>query len=64
MQADMEGDLVHMKLEGNMVHILNKIDPTWHTKYIEIENRTPVVYVNLNKALYGTIQAAFLSDRT
>ena len=60
MQADMEGPDVHMKLEGNMVRILEKIDPKLYSKYVVIENGKSVIYVKLNKALYGTIQASLL----
>ena len=37
MQADMEGDDVHMKLEGKMVHLLAQIDPKLYRKYITDE---------------------------
>ena len=33
MQADMEGDDVHLRLEGKMVNILTKIDPKLYSKY-------------------------------
>ena len=38
MQAEMEGDDVHMKLEGKMVNILTKINPSSYTKYSSTEN--------------------------
>ena len=60
MQSDMEGPDTHMKLEGKMVSILSKIDPKLYSKYIAKEKRKPVMYVKLQKALYGTIQAALL----
>ena len=60
MQADMEDDHVHMKLEGKMVHLLAQIDPKLYRKYITDEKGKPVMYVKLKKALYGTLQAAML----
>jgi hypothetical protein len=55
----MEGKVV-MKLEGVMAEVLQKIDPTKYEKYTTRENGKPVVYVILNKALYGTLQATLL----
>jgi hypothetical protein len=59
MQADME-DLVHMKLEGKMADLLLKIDDAFYRKYMVTENGKPVLYVELKKALYGTLKAALL----
>ena len=60
MQADMEGDDVNMKLEGQMVHLLAKLDPTLYRKFVIDEGGKPVLYVQLKKALYGTLQGAML----
>ena len=60
MQADMEGDDVHMKLEGKMVHLLAQIDPKLYRKYITDEKGKLEMYVKLKKALYDTLQAAML----
>ena len=59
MQADME-DVVHMKLEGKMAELMVRIDPKLYRKYVQIEKGREVLYVELKKALYGTITAAFL----
>jgi hypothetical protein len=59
MQSDMEGKVL-MKLEGVMAEVLQKIDPTLYEQYTTHKNGKPVVYVILNKALYGTLQAALL----
>ncbi|KAI2499082.1 Reverse transcriptase (RNA-dependent DNA polymerase) [Fragilaria crotonensis] len=59
MQADME-DTVHMKLEGKMAELLVRCDPKLYRKYIQIENGKEVLYVQLEKALYGTLKAALL----
>ena len=60
MQSDMEGEVTHMKLEGEMVKILERIDPKLYSKYKKVENGRSVLYVKLKKALYGTLQAALL----
>jgi hypothetical protein len=59
MQSDMKGKVV-MKLEGVMAEVIVKIDPKLYTKYIAKENGKDVIYVILQKALYGTLQAALL----
>ncbi len=59
MQADME-DVVHMKLEGLMGELLVKIDPAPYRKHVLMEKGKQVLYVELKKALYGTLKAALL----
>ena len=59
MQADMD-ETVHMNLEGKMAELLVKIDPKLYRPFILTENGKPVLYVELNKALYGTLKAALL----
>ena len=60
MQAGMEGDDVHMKMEGKMAELLVKLDPKLYRKYITSENGKSVLYVTPKKALYGTLQAAMM----
>jgi hypothetical protein len=55
----MKGKAV-MKLEGVMAEVILKIDPNLYTKYVAKENGKDVIYVILEKALYGTLQAALL----
>ena len=59
MQADMD-DLVHMRLEGKMAELLVRCDPKLYRKYVRIEGGKTVLYVELRKALYGTLKAALL----
>jgi hypothetical protein len=60
LHADMEDD-VHMLLEGNIAELIVKLDPTLYRKYIwENKNGKPMLYVKLQKALYGMLQAAIL----
>ena len=59
-QADLEGETVHMKLEGEMAELLTKFDPKLYHKYVTNEIWITVLYVELNKVLYGTLQAALL----
>jgi hypothetical protein len=61
MQADMD-DLVHMRLEGKMAELLVKLDPKLYRKYVQTEGKKgkKVLYVELKKALYGTLKAALL----
>lgn len=59
MQADMD-ELVHMRLEGTMVELLLKLDHAMYSEVIVYENGKKVLYVELLKALYGTMRAALL----
>ena len=54
MQADMD-ELVHIKLEGKMVDLLDKIKPKLYHKYVLIKRGKPIPYMKLKKALYGTL---------
>jgi hypothetical protein len=58
MQADMD-DVVHMRLTDVMVQLLTEIDPSY-AKFTCIEKGKQVLYVQLAKALYGTLKAAML----
>ena len=55
-----QDETVHMKLEGTLAELLAKCDPTKYQPYLVIENGKPVLYVELVKALYGTIRAALI----
>lgn len=58
MQADID-ELIHVKLEGEIADLLIKVDPSYG-QFAIIENGKKVIYAELEKALYGTIQAALL----
>ena len=61
--AFMQGEqdkTIHMKLEGTLAELLAKCDPTKYQPYLVIEKGKPVLYVELVKALYGTIHAALI----
>ena len=57
MHSDMD-EVLHMRLEGPLAKLLTQVNPEKYEAYLEDENRTPVIYVLLKKALYGTLQAA------
>ena len=58
MQADID-ELIHVKLVGELADLLCKVDPSYH-QFITYEGKQKVIYTELDKALYGTIQAALL----
>ena len=63
MQSDMEGikgETTYMKLKGQTVDILNSLDPKLYQTYVEYEGGKKTIYVKLQKALYGTLQASLL----
>ena len=59
MQVEMD-ELVHVRFEGEMVDKLLEIDHDLYTGYVTVENGKKVMYVELLKALYGTLRAARL----
>jgi hypothetical protein len=59
MQADMD-ELVHVRFTGKMVDLLLEIDQNMYGPCVMKEGKETVMYVELLKALYGTIRAARL----
>jgi hypothetical protein len=59
MQADMD-ELVHVRFTGKMVDLLMEIDQNMYGPCIVKEGKETVMYVELLKALYGTVRAARL----
>ena len=59
MQVDMD-ELVHVWLQGKMVDKLLEIDHDLYASYVSMENGEKVMYVELLKALYGTLRATQL----
>jgi hypothetical protein len=59
MQADID-KVLHVRLEGPLTQLLTKVDPELYTKCLSKENRKDIMYVQLAKALHGTLQAAML----
>jgi hypothetical protein len=49
-----------MRLEGPLAELLACMDPKKYETYFEMENGKKVIYVILQKTLYGTLQAALL----
>ena len=58
MQADINGQLF-LKFDGDLVELLVQVESTY-LPYITCEGRQPVLSTELNKALYGMLQAALL----
>ena len=59
MQADMD-ELVFVRIVGKMAELLVDIDPEMYKPFVTYERGEMVIYVELFKALYGTIRAARL----
>jgi Reverse transcriptase (RNA-dependent DNA polymerase) len=57
MQADMD-ELVHVHFTGKMVDLLLEIDPEMYGPFVVREGKEKMMYVELLKALYGTVHAA------
>jgi len=58
MQVEID-ELIHVKLDGELVDLLVRLDPTY-AAFIVHERGKRVIYTELDKALYGTLQAAVL----
>eukprot|EP00980_Cylindrotheca_fusiformis_P023682 scaffold10769_cov79-Cylindrotheca_fusiformis.AAC.1 len=52
-------ELIHVKLVGDIAELLLRVDPSYQ-KYVTYEKGKKVIYTELDKALYGTLQAALL----
>jgi hypothetical protein len=59
MQADMD-KTVNIELQGKIAELLVKLDPKLYRKHIQLKRGKPVLYVELKKALYGTLRAALI----
>jgi hypothetical protein len=59
MQVNVD-EVVHVRLVGPLAILLTKVDSMLYTKYMTTEKGKPVLYVQLQKALYGTLSAAML----
>ena len=57
-------ETVHMWLEGVVAKLLIKCNHNLYCPYVTQENIRDVLYVELIKALYGTLQAIFLCKLT
>jgi Reverse transcriptase (RNA-dependent DNA polymerase) len=49
-----------MKIRGPLVDMLVSLDPALYQPFVVAENKDKILYVQLLKALYGTLQAALL----
>ena len=58
MQADID-KLIHVHLDGDLSQLLLKVDPSYK-KFLSFEWNMPVIYAELDKAFYGTLQAALV----
>jgi hypothetical protein len=58
MQTEID-ELIHVKLEDEIVDVLLMVD-SGYAKFVTYENGKKVLYVELQKALYGTLQASLL----
>ena len=58
MHADID-EVIHLRLDGEIADLLLKVDPSY-SKYATKERGKTVIFTELSKALYGTLQAALL----
>ena len=58
MQADID-EVIHVKLVGDLARLLIRVDPSYE-RFVVKETGKPVIYTELDKALYDTLQATLL----
>jgi hypothetical protein len=58
MQTDID-ELIHVKLEDEIIDVLLMVD-SGYAEFVTYENGKTALYVVLQKALYGTLQASLL----
>jgi hypothetical protein len=49
-----------VRLEGRLAELLTKVDPGLYSEYLTTEKGKTVMYVQLQKGLFGTWRAALL----
>ena len=59
-QTEMEGEPVVMKIRGKLAELLVKVAPEVYKNFVVFEKGQKVVYVRLQKALYGMLKSALL----
>ena len=59
-QTDHSGEMVIMKIKGELARILVEVCPELYKDYVTYENGIPVIFVELLKALYGLLESSFL----
>ena len=59
-QTEMEGDRVIMKMRGKLAELLVKISLEVYRNFVTIDWGQTVLYVELQKALYGMLKSALL----
>ena len=59
MQTDVN-NTVYIRLSGPLATLMTKADKKNYEKFMIKEGGTPVIYVRLKKALYGTLDASLL----
>jgi hypothetical protein len=53
-------EVVYLRLTGKMSEFISNINPRKNKPFICVEHGKNVLYVKLNKALYGTLRASLL----
>ncbi len=63
MNTDVDEDVL-MVLKGKLAEMMVQIAPQVYRKYVTVDRKgTPILYVKLQKALYGLMQASLLFYR-
>jgi hypothetical protein len=62
--CDANDEPIVMVLKGRLAEMMVQVDPSLYRKYITVDgNGTPVLYVRMEKAMYGLLKSALLFYR-
>ena len=56
----MDDEVFHVRILGKMEELLVEINHKHYAPFLVYERNEPVIYVELLKALYGTLRAAHM----
>lgn len=59
MQADID-EKIHVVMEDELAELFVKLKPKLYSQYVMRKNGKSTIFLRLNKALYGTLQAALM----
>ena len=63
MKSDMEGETVHIKLEGKMAELLTKLGPNIYSEICDEQKGRTVLYVDLLTKLGPNIYRKYVTNR-
>jgi hypothetical protein len=57
------GERIIMKIRGALVDMLVELDSHTYKEHVSFKNSSKILYVNVQKAIYGMLQSALIFDK-